>query len=42
MTMLAVLYENIYFVGSAVLFVIGLLMLLLHKNLIKKIIGHLS
>ena len=33
------LFTNLYEVAAAILFVIGLLALVLHKNLIKKIIG---
>lgn len=39
MSGISVYYNNLFETGAAILFVIGLLTLLLHKNLIKKIVG---
>lgn len=39
MSVLSVYYNNMFFAGAVVLFVIGFLTLLLHRNLIKKTVG---
>lgn len=39
MTLLSTCFNDLFETGAAILFVIGFLTLLLHKNLIKKIIG---
>lgn len=39
MTGINVYFNNLFETGAAILFVVGFLTLLLHKNLIKKIIG---
>ena len=39
MTGIAVYYNNLFFTGAVLLFFIGFLTLLLHRNLIKKIVG---
>ena len=39
MTLLSTYFNNLFETGAAILFVIGFLTLLLHKNLIKKTIG---
>ena len=39
MTLLSTYFNDLFETGAAILFVIGFLTLLLHKNLIKKIIG---
>lgn len=36
---IAVYYNNLFYTGAVILFVIGFLTLLLHRNLIKKTIG---
>ena len=39
MTFISTYFNNLFETGAAILFVIGFLTLLLHKNLIKKIVG---
>lgn len=39
MTGISVYFNNLFQTGAAILFVIGFLTLLLHRNLIKKIVG---